>query len=1165
MAHQASHAANTSVTLEDKYTQASGRVYMTGTQALVRLLLAQKQRDVAQGLNTGGFVSGYRGSPLGAVDQELWKARKHLDAHNIKFVPGLNEELAATSVWGSQMLSLDAQVKVDGVFALWYGKGPGVDRSGDVFKHGNIAGCAKHGGVLLIAGDDHSCKSSSLPHQSEHAFIAAMIPVMNPSGVREFIEFGLHGYAMSRYSGCWVGFKSISDTIESSSSFEIDPMAVEIKIPDTYPIPADGFHIRWPDPPLEQENRLQRERLYALLEYVRLNKLNRQDWRAPHAKLGIVTTGKSYLDVLEALAMMGIDQAGAQAMGLRLLKIGVVWPLEPQCIREFADGLDEILVVEEKRQILEYQIKEQLYNAPVASRPRVVGKYDETGEWVQVPNKGILLSPNGELTPAAIANVVAARIAKVLGVVSLGDKGRDYLMACKAADGFTRIELGTQQRLPYFCSGCPHNTSTKVPEGSRAVAGIGCHYMAQWMDRRTETFTQMGGEGVSWIGQAPFTGTQHIFANLGDGTYMHSGSLAIRASQAAGVNITYKILVNDAVAMTGGQPVEGAPTVLQILQQVAAEGVAHIHLVSDEPQVYEGMSGLPAGVTVSHRDTMDALQLSLREKQGVSVIVYAQVCAAEKRRRRKRKTLVDPPKRVVINEEVCEGCGDCGSQSNCVSILPLETPLGRKRMIDQSSCNKDYSCVKGFCPSFVTVEGGALRKPAKSASAAPEGLPAPLLPPLDQPCNVVITGVGGTGVVTIGALMGMAAHLEGKGVLVLDMAGLAQKGGAVMSNVRLAATPEGLHAARVAAKQADVVIGCDLMVAAAKDALNTMSDSRTRTVMNLDVAPTGAFTQNPDWQTSPEAMLQRVSVATLQTESVNASAIATALMGDAVATNVFMLGYVWQKGWIALEESSLMRAIELNGAAVGMNKAAFAWGRQAALDLSVVRTAAGLEKTSVVMMPRRTLSLDALIADRMARLTSYQNTAYAKRFEALVREMAAAEQQRTGSDRLAREVAVSLYKLMAYKDEYEVARLYAETGFFERVGKQFEGDFKLRFHLAPPLFSKRDRQGHLVKKAYGPWIATAYRVLAKAKGLRGTALDVFGYTQERRQERLAVGEFVNQMRLLVAKLTPEKLNLALELARLPQTVRGFGHVKEHNAELAQQRHSELLAQFNTQS
>jgi indolepyruvate ferredoxin oxidoreductase len=1156
---------STAVTLEDKYTKPAGRVYMTGTQALVRLLLAQKQRDAAAGLNTGGFVSGYRGSPLGAVDQELWKASKHLDKHNIKFVPGLNEELAATAVWGSQMLSLDAQAKVDGVFALWYGKGPGVDRSGDVFKHGNIAGCAKFGGVLLIAGDDHSCKSSSLPHQSEHAFIAAMIPVMNPSGVREFIEFGLHGYAMSRYSGCWVGFKSISDTIESSSSFEIDPMAVEIKIPDTYPIPADGFHIRWPDPPLEQENRLQRERLYALLEYVRLNQLNRQEWSAPLAKLGIVTTGKSYLDVREALAMMGISDDMAKAVGVRLLKIGVSWPLEPQCILEFADGLDEILVVEEKRQIIEYQIKEQLYNAPIASRPRVVGKYDETGEWVKVPHDGILLSPNGELTPAAIANVIAARIAKVLGTESLGEKGRDYLIECKAADGFTRVDKSTEQRLPYFCSGCPHNTSTKVPEGSRAVAGIGCHYMAQWMDRSTETFTQMGGEGVSWIGQAPFTGTEHIFANLGDGTYMHSGSLAIRAAKAAGVNITYKILVNDAVAMTGGQPVEGAPTVPQILQQVAAEGVEHIYLVTDEPDLYQGMAGLPAGIPISHRDGMDELQKSLREKKGVSVIVYAQVCAAEKRRRRKRKELVDPPKRVVINEEVCEGCGDCGVQSNCVSILPLETPLGRKRMIDQSSCNKDYSCVKGFCPSFVTVEGGALRKPSKSKVSAPEGLPMPVLPSLDQPCNVVITGVGGTGVVTIGALMGMAAHLEGKGVLVLDMAGLAQKGGAVMSNVRLAATPAGLHAARVAARQADVVVGCDLMVAAAKDALGTMSTSRTRTVMNMDVAPTGAFTQNPDWQTSPEGMLQRVSEATLQTESLNASAMATALMGDAVATNVFLLGYTWQKGWIALEEASLMRAIELNGAAIPMNKAAFAWGRQAALDLPKVRQAAGLDKPGqVIMMPPRTLSLEALIADRTQRLTGYQNAAYARRYEAVVRQIAAAEKQRTGSDRLAREVAISLYKLMAYKDEYEVARLYLETGFFERIGQQFEGDYKLRFHLAPPLLSKRDAQGHLVKSAYGPWVATAYKFLAKAKGLRGTALDIFGYTAERRHERAAIGEFETLMRKVANEITQGNTKTALELARLPQSVRGYGHVKENNERAAATRQAQLLQEFAVQ-
>ena len=1156
------HGNDTPVALDDKYLKPRGRVYMTGTQALVRLLLAQKQRDAAAGLNTGGFVSGYRGSPLGAVDQELWKARKHLETHDIKFFPGLNEELAATSVWGSQMVNLDPKVKVDGVFALWYGKGPGVDRSGDVFKHGNIAGCSKHGGVLLIAGDDHSCKSSSLPHQSEHAFIAAMIPVLNPSGVREFIEFGLHGYAMSRYSGCWVGFKSISDTIESSSSFEIDPMAVEIKVPDTYPIPADGFHIRWPDPPLEQENRLQRERLYALLEYVRLNRLNRQAWEAPDAKLGIVTTGKSYLDVREALSMMGINDAAAQALGVRLLKIGVSWPLEPQCIREFADGLDEILVVEEKRPIIEYQLKEQLYNAPPEARPRVVGKYDETGEWVQVPHGGILLSPNGELTPAAIANVIAARIAKVLGLERLGPKARDYLIECKAADGFSRVEPGSQQRLPYFCSGCPHNTSTKVPEGSRAVAGIGCHYMAQWMDRRTETFTQMGGEGASWIGQAPFTGTEHIFANLGDGTYMHSGSLAIRAAKAAGVNITYKILVNDAVAMTGGQPVEGSPTVPQILQQMAAEGIEHLHLVTDEPALYEGMAGLPAGVAVSHRDGMDALQRQLREKQGVSVIVYAQVCAAEKRRRRKKKELVDPPKRVVINEEVCEGCGDCGVQSNCLSILPLETPLGRKRTIDQSSCNKDYSCVKGFCPSFVTVEGGALRKPSKSKAALPANLPVPALPRLDEPCNVIVTGVGGTGVVTIGALMGMAAHLEGKGVLVLDMAGLAQKGGAVMSHVRLAATPAGLHAPRVAARQADVVLGCDLMVGASKDAIGTMDSRRTCAVMNTDVAPTGAFTQNPDWQTSPEAMLQRVRESSLVTESLDATAIATALMGDAVATNVFLLGYVWQKGWIALQEASLVRAIELNGAAVPMNQAAFAWGRQAAIDLASVRTAAGLNKpATVVMMPERLPSLEAVIGDRTKRLTAYQNAAYAERFERLVREIAATEKERTGSDRLAREVAVSLYKLMAYKDEYEVARLYVDTGFFDRLASQFEGDYKLRFHLAPPLFSKRDGEGHLVKKPYGPWIATAYRWLAKAKVLRGSALDIFGHTAERREERAAIDEYQALMRQVAQQLTTERSATALALARLPQSVRGYGHVKERNAEAAHTRQQQLLAEF----
>ncbi|MEK8025812.1 indolepyruvate ferredoxin oxidoreductase family protein [Pseudaquabacterium rugosum] len=1149
------------VSLDDKYLKPRGRVYMTGTQALVRMLLAQRQRDAAAGLNTGGFVSGYRGSPLGAVDQELWKARKHLDAHQIQFVPGLNEELAATAVWGSQMVALDANAQVDGVFGLWYGKGPGVDRCGDVFKHGNIAGCSRQGGVLLIAGDDHSCKSSSLPHQSEHAFIAAMIPVLNPSGVREFIEFGLHGYAMSRYSGCWVGFKSISDTIESSSSVDIDPMAVEIRVPDTYPVPTEGFHIRWPDPPLEQENRLQRERLYALLEYVRLNRLNRQDWSAPQARLGIVTTGKSYLDVREALAMMGIDEEGARALGLRLLKIGVSWPLEPQCIRDFAEGLDEILVVEEKRQIIEYQIKEQLYNSPPASRPRVVGKYDETGEWVKVPHDGILLSPNGELTPAIIASVIASRLAKVLGSHELPEQARRFLVACPAAGGLTRIDAAGQQRLPYFCAGCPHNTSTKVPEGSRATAGIGCHYMAQWMNRHTETFTQMGGEGATWIGQARFTATPHVFANLGDGTYMHSGSLAIRAAIAAGVNITYKILVNDAVAMTGGQPVEGSPTVPQILQQLAAEGVRHLHLVSDEPHLYEGMPGLPAGIKAAHRETMDDLQRRLRETRGVSVIVYAQTCAAEKRRRRKKGALVDPPRRVLINEEVCEGCGDCGVQSNCVSLLPLETPLGRKRTIDQSACNKDFSCIGGFCPSFVTVEGGALRKPAAVKGNVPDDLPEPVLPGLEQPYNLIVTGVGGTGVVTIGALLGMAAHIEGKGALILDMAGLAQKGGAVMSHVRLAARPDSLHAARVAERQADVVLGCDLMTGSGKDAISAMDPQRTRTVMNTDVAPTGAFAQDPDWQTSPEAMLQRVRSTTLTSDALDATSIAVALLGDAVATNVLMLGFAWQRGWIPLGVSALQRAIELNGTAVAMNKAALAWGRLAAIDLASVREAAGLDRRAVIAMPQRTPSLEALLTDRTQRLRDYQNQSYAHRYDRFVREIAAIEQHRTGSDCFAREVAVSLHKLMAYKDEYEVARLYAETGFVDRIARQFEGDYKLRFHLAPPLFSRRDADGHLVKRSYGAWILGACRLLARARHLRGTPLDLFGYTAERRDERAAIAAFETLARRLANELDAERLPIALDLARLPQTVRGFGHVKERHAAAAAARQEELLAQF----
>ncbi|MDR5734199.1 indolepyruvate ferredoxin oxidoreductase family protein [Caballeronia sp. LZ025] len=1154
-----------SISLEDKYVKPHGRVYMTGTQALVRMLLAQKQRDESQGLKTGGFVSGYRGSPLGAVDQELWKARKHLDANAIRFTPGLNEELAATAVWGTQMVNLDPNATVDGVFAMWYGKGPGVDRSGDVFKHGNIAGTSRHGGVLVIAGDDHSCKSSSLPHQSEHAFIAAMMPVMNPSGVREFVEFGLHGWAMSRYSGCWVGFKTITDTIETSSSFEVDPASVEINIPDSYPVPPDGFSLRWPDAPLEQENRLQRERLYALLEYVRLNRLNRQLWDAPQARFGIVTTGKSYLDTREALALLGLDEDAASALGIRLLKIGVSWPLEPQCVRAFADGLSEILVVEEKRQIIEYQIKEQLYNEPVSSRPRVVGKYAEVGEWVQVPKDGILLSPNGELNASTIAATIAARLARVFGPDGLPSSVHAFLDTLAGNKARPALDMKLPQRVPYFCSGCPHNTSTKVPEGSRAVAGIGCHFMSMWMDRSTETFTQMGGEGASWIGQAPFTTTRHIFANLGDGTYMHSGSLAIRAAVAAGVDITYKILYNDAVAMTGGQPVEGGPSVLQIVNQVAAEGVKQVHLVTDEPGQFDA-AALPAGTRLLHRDKMDELQRELRDVAGVTVIVYAQTCAAEKRRRRKQKKLADPARRVLINEEVCEGCGDCGTQSNCVSILPLETPLGRKRAIDQSSCNKDFSCVKGFCPSFVTVEGGTLRKSRKAEIAIPSGLPAASLPDLSEPYNVVVTGVGGTGVVTIGALMGMAAHIEGKGVLVLDMAGMAQKGGAVMSHIRIARAPDALHAARVASGKAHLILACDSMVAAGKDAVALCDSARTVSVVNTDVAPTGSFARDPDWSASAQGLLAQVQAHSLRTDSLEATRIATALMGDAVATNMFLLGFAWQRGLVPLEEESLMRAIELNGAAINMNKTAFAWGRQAALDLSTVKTAAGIgDPVSVVSMPPRRQSLEQIIADRVRRLTAYQSAAYSHRYERYVREAAQRERDRVGGEKVSREIAVSLYKLMAYKDEYEVARLYADTDFAQRATAMFEGDVRLRFHLAPPLLAKKDKQGRLLKQEYGSWMLTVFRMLAKGKVLRGSVLDPFGYTAERRRERKAIDAYEASMREVLESLDAPRLATAVELAKLPQSVRGFGHVKERHAEMAEAKRTALMEQFEREN
>jgi indolepyruvate ferredoxin oxidoreductase len=1159
----ASPASLSPVTLDDKYLLNQGRVFLTGTQALVRLPMLQRARDLAAGLNTACFISGYRGSPLGGFDQALWKAKKFLRDNHIHFVPGVNEELAATAVWGSQQVALFGDAKYDGVFAMWYGKGPGVDRCGDVFKHANAAGTSRHGGVLLVAGDDHACKSSTLPHQSEHAFDAAMIPVLYPTGVAEVLELGLHGFAMSRYSGCYVAMKAVSDTVDASASVEIDIASPEIILPTDFSIGDKGVHIRWPDAPLEQELRLQHDKIYAALAYCRANKLNRITVDSARPRLGIIASGKSYLDTLQALEDLGIDERHAAEIGIRLMKVGMPWPLEPTATREFAEGLEEILVVEEKRQLIEYQLKEQLYNWKDDVRPRVIGKYDEHGEW-EIHRSEWLLPAAGELTPAMIARVIAKRIAK-FHTSPIIEARLKFLEAKEAALARPRTKVA---RIPYFCSGCPHNTSTKVPEGSKAMAGIGCHYMAVWIrPEETMTFTQMGGEGVPWIGIQPFSKTEHIFANLGDGTYFHSGLLAIRASAAAGVNMTYKILFNDAVAMTGGQPVDGQLTVPQIAQQVIAEGVPRVAIVTDQPDKYPAGTAFGAGVTVHHRDDLDAVQRELRAVKGVTALIYDQTCAAEKRRRRKRGNFPDPQQRVVINEHVCEGCGDCSKKSNCLSVAPLETEFGRKRTIDQSSCNKDFSCVKGFCPSFVTVEGGRLRKRKPALQEVLAALPDPHLPALEKPYGILITGVGGTGVVTIGALLGMAAHLEGKGVAVLDMTGLAQKGGSVYTHVRIAPRPADIHAVRIAAGEAAAVLGCDMIVSASDEAIAKMNNQYTRAVINADVAPSAAFVKDGGFTAPAGEMRDTIidAVGEGQADFVDASALALALMGDAIYTNPFVMGYAFQKGMIPLSAAAIERAIELNGAAVEANKKAFEWGRRAAVDLRAVQRAATPPEAKPAHQ-RLSESLDDLIARRRKFLVDYQDEAYAGRYAEFVDQVRRAEALLGTSTRLTEAVARHLFKLMAYKDEYEVARLYAQSDFVKRIAEQFEGDYKLTFHLAPPLLSRRDpTTGEAQKSVYGPWMLRAFGLLARLKGLRGGAFDIFGYTEERRTERRLIEDYRAMVEGILKDLNSENLPVAADLAAWPEHLRGFGHVKEKSLREAVARREKLLAQFKDPS
>jgi len=1193
-----------SVTLDDKYALESGRAFMSGVQALVRLPMLQRKRDAIFGLNTAGFISGYRGSPLGGYDQALWAAKKHLAAQNIVFQPGVNEELAATAVWGSQQLDLYPQTKkVDGVFGIWYGKGPGVDRCSDVFKHANMAGTSTHGGVIALAGDDHIAKSSTAAHQSDHIFKACGLPVFFPSSVQDILDMGLHAFAMSRFAGVWSAMKTIQEIVESSSSVQVDPDRVDIVLPEDFKMPPGGLHIRWPDAPLEQEARLMDYKWYAALAYVRANRLNHNVFEGPNDRFGIIASGKAYNDTRQALADLGLDDETCRHVGIRLHKVNVVWPLEATITRDFAEGLQEILVVEEKRQVIEYQLKEELYGWRPDVRPNVLGKFDDAegdldrdgpsgghgGEWSRAnPSQHWLLRAQADLTPSIIAKAIAKRLVK-LGVdadISTRMAMRIALIEAKEQSlAVATVASGSAERTPFFCSGCPHNTSTKVPVGSRAVAGIGCHFMAVWMDRSTVTFSQMGGEGVSWVGQAPFTTDKHIFANLGDGTYYHSGLLAVRQSIAAKVNITYKILFNDAVAMTGGQPVDGTMRVPEMTRELDAEGATKIVVVTDEPEKYDVhdiKARLAPSVTVHHRDDLDAVQKELREITGCSIIIYDQTCATEKRRRRKRGTMEDPARRVIINELVCEGCGDCSVQSNCLSVEPVETEFGRKRRINQNTCNKDYSCLKGFCPSFVTVEGGrpkstksaAPSRPKLSSVAAP---PEPALPLAEKPWGIVVAGVGGTGVITIGQLLGMAAHLEGRGIVTQDAGGLAQKGGATWSHIQIANRADAILTTKVGTAEADLVIGCDPIVAANRATLAVMRSGRTYVALNTHATPTAAFVSNPDWQ-FPAAKCQSTVLEAAGPDHVgklDADALAVQLVGDSIYTNPLMLGYAWQQGRVPLSHAALMRAIELNGVQVENNKSAFEWGRRAASDPQAVK--ALVRTGQVIELVKRSTNLDEMIAKRVELLTAYQNAAYAAQYKAFVDDVRTKEAEvgfsrtatrpdaaRPGS-RLTEAVARYLFKLMAYKDEYEVARLHADPQFLGRIAAQFEGemgkDYQLNYHLAPPSIAKTNDKGELQKQTFGPWMLSAFRVLARLKGLRGTPFDPFGRTEERRTERALVVEYRESIEEVLRTLGPANLALAVEIARIPEAIRGYGHVKARHLGAVRPKWDALMAEW----
>ena len=1125
------------VSLRDRFDLAKSPVLLSGVQALTRAMLTQAARDRAAGLSTAGYATGYRGSPLGAVDQTMMGARAQLAAAGIVFEGGLNEDLAATACWGTQQAHLRGEGRVEGVFALWYGKGPGVDRSGDALRHANLAGTAPLGGVLAVMGDDHTCESSTTCHQSDLAMMDAMIPVLSPAGVQDVLDFAILGWALSRFSGLWVGLKCVKDTVEVVEVVDGDPHRVTVALPTDWAPPPEGVSIRLGDTPQAQEARMHDVKRFAAQAFARANGLDRRTHGAPGARIGIAAAGKSWLDVSHALDLLGLDEPALEEIGITVWKVGMVWPLETVALRQWAEGLDLVVVVEEKRALIETQLKEALYNLP--ARPRVVGWKDEAG--------AVLFSAKMALDPVGVA--------LSLGRVLEGEGGATPALRARLAELRALAEAGAApdlaERKPWFCAGCPHNTSTRIPEGARAYAGIGCHYMVQWMDRDTEGFTHMGAEGANWIGERHFSTRPHVFQNLGDGTYNHSGVLAIRAALAANAPITFKVLFNDAVAMTGGQKTEGGLDPYRICAELRAMGVEKVVALYDDKEDFD-RARLPKGVRAETRDALDAVQRELAAHPGVSALVYVQTCAAEKRRRRKRGAFPDPDRRLFINPAVCEGCGDCGVQSNCVAILPLETEFGRKREIDQSACNKDFSCVAGFCPSFVTLHGAKLRRRA-GGDVSPPDLPEARLPAIRGSWNIVITGVGGTGVVTLGALISMAAHLEGKGAGEMQMAGLAQKGGAVRIHVRIAEKPSDLSAIRVAAGEADAVIGGDLVVTGGAETLACMAPGRARAVASSREIVTGAFTRDPDFRLPAARLRKAVEARAAEARWLDATALAQAHLGDTQFANVLLLGAAWQAGLVPLSREALRRAIEINGAQVEANLRAFEIGRWALLDPKASATAP-------VAQPARTF--DEMVALRSALLTRYQSRRWAMRFARAVEAARDAEARiapRGGG--YAEAVARSLFKLMAYKDEYEVARLHAET-LEPAVAAQFEGVRRIDYHLAPPLIAPKGPDGRPRKLRFGPWMGAVFKVLRYGKVLRGTPLDPFGWTAERRMERRMIGEFLAEIDRLNREMRPETHALAVGIAELPQQLRGFGHVKAAAVERVSQRRAALWAAFS---